>query len=188
MSEETKTTQTEATQVNQPSTEAGKNNVEQSVPLTRFSEVNNKMKAQAEELSTFKAKEAERLEQEKIKAGEFQTVINDQKKQIAELTKVQTEWNTFQKETKTSLMEKLPEDKKLFGENMDLVTLQKFVDAEVQSAPVGAGKMPTDRQGVNPTGEFGGYNSHEEWAEKDPAGYQQARNPLSGGGIKIAYE
>ena len=188
MSEENTTAQSDENAVNNPSTEAGKNNVEQSVPLTRFSEVNNKMKTQAEELSTLKAKEQDRLEQEKIKAGEFQTVINDQKQQIAELTKVQNQWNTYQKETKTSLMEKLPEDKKLFGENMDLVTLQKFVDAEVQSAPVGAGKMPTDRQGVNPTGEFGGYNSHQEWAEKDPNGYQQARNPLSGGGIKIAYE
>ena len=41
---EDKTTQTEATQVNPPSTEASQNNVSDGIPKTRFDEVNNKYK------------------------------------------------------------------------------------------------------------------------------------------------
>ena len=37
---ENNTTQTEATQVNQPSTEASKNNVSDGIPKSRFDEVN----------------------------------------------------------------------------------------------------------------------------------------------------
>tara|TARA_Y100001938_G_scaffold151183_1_gene247041 strand:+ start:13346 stop:13918 length:573 start_codon:yes stop_codon:yes gene_type:complete len=178
MSEENKAVQSEDNAVNNPTTEGSKNNVEQSVPLTRFSEVNNKMKAQSEELAELKSKEKERLEQEQIKAGEFQTVINDQKKQIEELTKVQNEWNTYQQDTRASLMDKLSDDKKVFGENMDLGTLQKFVESEMQSKPASAGKMNSQRQGVNPVGEFGGYSSYVEWATKDPIGYEKANGQV----------
>ena len=50
-----------------------------------------------------------------------------------------------------------------------------------------ANKTNSARQGVNPTGEFGGYGSPQEWAEKDPKGYQEANNTVTGSGIKIGY-
>ena len=86
-------------------------------------------------------------------------------------------------------MEKLSETDREFGEGMALVKLQKFVESKVQTNP-NAGKIDASRQGVNPkVGEFGGYTSHQEWATKDPAGYQRERNPLDAqDGIKIAYE
>ena len=55
MSEENKTTHTEANQVNQPSTEAGKNNVSEGIPQSRFNEVNtqkNEYKSQVSELQS----------------------------------------------------------------------------------------------------------------------------------------
>ena len=36
-------------------------------------------------------------------------------------------------------------------------------------------------------GEFGGYESYAEWAQKDPKGYVQANNTLQGNNIKIGY-
>ena len=49
--------------------------------------------------------------------------------------------------------------------------------------------MNSQRQGVNPTGEYGGYNSAVEWATNDPEGYKASRNVVGGpNGIKIAYE
>ena len=82
MSEENNTAQSDENAVNNPSTEASKNNVEQSVPLSRFSEVNNKAKEMADELQQYKAKEAQRVEAEKVARGEFEIVLAEKYKLI----------------------------------------------------------------------------------------------------------
>ena len=189
MSEENTTAQSDENAVNNPSTEAVEKNVEQSVPLSRFSEINSKYKSANEQLEKYKLEEAKRTEAEKVAKGEFDAVLAEKDKIIQEQAPVVAHWKDYTTKRRANLIEKLPEEKKVFGEQMkDLDMLEQYVETEVQSAPVGAGKMPTDRQGVKPTGEYGGYNSPQEWAEKDPNGYQQARNPLGAGGIKIAYE
>ena len=50
MSEENTTAQSDENAVNNPSTEAVEKNVEQSVPLSRFSEINSKYKSANEQL------------------------------------------------------------------------------------------------------------------------------------------
>jgi predicted house-cleaning noncanonical NTP pyrophosphatase (MazG superfamily) len=191
MSEE-KTMQSDDNAVNNPSTKGSENN---DVPYDRFQEVNtqkNDWKAQAEKakakLAEIEAKNAKAREAKMVENEEYKALIAEKDATITKLTEVKTQWDTYQEETRASLMEKLPESKREFGEGMELVKLQKYVDAEVLSNPANAGKTNSARQGVNPTGEFGGYNSPQEWATNDPKGYEAARNPLKNNGIKIAYE
>ena len=115
---------------------------------------------------------------------EYKTLLAEKDAQISKLTEVSNQWNTYQEETRTSLMEKLPEGKREFGEGMDLSKLQKFVETEVQSVNPNAGKTNSARQGVNPTGEFGGYGSYEEWASKDPVGCEKHLEQSTIGFIK----
>ena len=55
---------------------------------------------------------------------------------------------------------------------MKLNDLEDFVDLETSSQS--AGKTNPSRAGVTPTGEFGGYNSWEEFAVKDPKNAEKA--------------
>ena len=187
MSEET-TVQSEENAVNNPTSEGSKTN---EVPYDRFAEVNtqkNEWKSQAEtamsklaeiEAGQVKAREAKMVENE-----EYKTLLAEKDAKIANLTDVSNQWNTYQEETRTSLMEKLPEGKREFGEGMDLSKLQKFVETEVQSVTPNAGKTNAARQGVNPSGEFGGYNNSSEWAQKDPVGFTRNLEQTVPGYIK----
>ena len=68
---------------------------------------------------------------------------------------------------------------------MKLTDLEEFVSLETTSQS--AGKTNPSRAGVSPAGDFGGYSSYGEWANKDPKGYAKATSSLEGRGIKIAY-
>ena len=177
MSEE-KTVQSNENAVNNPTTEGSKNN---DIPYDRFQEVNaqkNDWKAQAESANTklaeIEAKNAKAREAKMVENEEFKTLLAEKDATISKLTEVQTQWNTYQEETRTNLMDKLPENKREFADGMDLSKLQKFVETEVQAVNPNAGKTNSSRQGVNPSGEFGGYSSWAEFAMKDPKGAEKA--------------
>ena len=190
MSEET--VQSNDNAVNNPSTEASKTN---EVPYDRFQEVNaqkNQYKEQVETMQTklneIEASNAKAREEKMMKNEEYKTLIAEKDAQISKLTDVSNQWNTYQEETRASLMEKLPEEKRQFGEGMDLSKLQKFVETEVQAVNPNAGKTNSQRQGVNPNGgEFGGYSSMAEWAEKDPIGYTAQNQSPNSKGIVLGY-
>ena len=191
MSEET-TVQSNENAVNNPTSEGSKTN---EVPYDRFAEVNtqkNEWKAQAEtanaKLAEFETKAAKAREAKMVENEEYKTLLAEKDAEISKLTEVSNKWNTFQEETRTSLMEKLPEGKREFGEGMDLSKLQKFVETEVQAVNPNAGKTNSQRQGVNPNGgEFGGYSSMAECAEKDPIGYTAQNQSPNSKGIVLGY-
>ena len=192
MSEET-TAQSNENAVNNPTNEGSKTN-ENMVPQSRVSEISaqkNEWKAQAEtanaKLAEFEEKAAKAREAKMVENEEYKTLLAEKDAEIANLTNVSNQWNTYQEETRASLMEKLPEGKREFGEGMDLSKLQKFVETEVQSVNPNANKTNSARQGVNPSGEFGGFSSHAEWADKDPSGYEQSNLTATGKGIRIGY-
>ena len=184
--------------VNNPSTEAGENNdgmVSQSVFQSRLSKISsqkNEATARADEMSArvveLEAKETERIEADRMLKGEQDVIISEQKLRIEALTKIETAYNTKDAADRERYMARLSDADKEFGEGMETSKLGKFSEGRVQNP--NAGKTNSQRQGVTPNGgEFGGYNSPQEWANRDPQGYKNARNPLnSNNGIKIAYE
>ena len=109
-------------------------------------------------------------------------LITELKQKLETATEKADHWTTYQEDRRATLTEKLPENRREFTEGMDLTKLEKFVDSEVQSA--NANKTNSARQGVNPSGEFGGFKSYEEWAMKDPAGCEAYLQNSTDGFIK----
>jgi len=198
MSEENMIVQSDDSTINDPSTKAGENNdnVSQDVFQKRISKISSqkneaisKAEALQERLNEWEAKDNARVEEDRIKNGEMQTILNEQKQTINTLTNRLKGKDEFENTIRNQYLEKLPEEQRTFGEDLSTPKLMQFVDNQVQSIPVNAGKLGSDRQGVNPSGEFGGYSSPAEWASQDPDSYKASRNPIAGpAGIKIAYE
>ena len=193
MSEE-KTTQTEATQVNPPSTEASQNNVSDGIPKTRFDEVNNKYKdgvTQNQELQAQLDKmiaDKEAARKNKLeKEGEYKTLLEESN---AKLEKAQVDvkaWSEYKENKRSTLMEQLTDDSdKSIAGDLSLEKLELYVGKVTNTA----NPLPTNtsRAGSQqPQGDFGGYESYEEWATKDPKSYKEANQTNSTKGITIGY-
>ena len=166
--------------------------IKNDVPYDRFQEVNqqkNEFKGQLESLQTEIAKiksEKDSARQEAMKKNEeFETLYNETNSKLTETNTINEGLKKDVATFRAGLLEQLPEERREFGASMDMATLQKFVTTELQTA--NADKTNQSRPGNQPGGEFGGFSSYEEWATKDPKGYQEANNSLNGKGIKIGY-
>ena len=191
---EDKTTQTEANQVKQPSTEASQNNVSDGIPKTRFDEVNNKYKdmtTQNQELQAqldkIKADQEATRQKQLEKQGEYKTLLDEAN---LKLEKAQTDvkaWSEYKENKRSTLMEQLTDDSdKSIAEGLSLEKLELYVGKVTNTA----NPLPTNtsRAGSQqPQGDFGGYESYEQWATKDPEGYKKANQANSSKGITIGY-
>ena len=192
--EENKTTQTEATQVEQPSTEASKNNVsEGNIPQSRFNEVNtqkNEYKTQVSDLQSqldkVKADQETARNKELEKQGEYKKLLEEANAKLEKSSVVVKEYEEYKTNKRDSLMESLTEDTdKSIAEGLSLDKLELYVSKvnKASSLPTNTSRAANQQ----PKGNFGGYSSYAEWATKDPEGYQKANNSVAGSGIKIGY-
>ena len=191
MSEESKTNIVEENNETNPSTDAGKNN---DIPYSRFQEVNTAKKELqdqnaklTEQLNTIDAENKVKREERMKKNEDYTTLIAEKDAEIDKLSGFKTQWNEYEASRRDALQSKLPENKQKFASSMKLVELEEFVDIETANLNKGTG-MDSSRVGAKATnsGEFNGYSSYAEWAEKDPNSYEQA-NRLASSGIKIGY-
>ena len=192
---EDKTTQTQETEVNQPSTEASQNNVQDGmIPRSRLNEVNNKYKdsltqnqdLQAQ-LDKLKAdKETARIG-ELEKQGEYKKLLEEANAKLKESSVVVKEYEEYKTNKRNTLMEQLTEDNdKSIAESLPLDKLELYVGKVTNTA----NPLPTNTSRAasqQPQGDFGGYESYEEWASKDPKGYKEANQTNSTKGIVIGY-
>ena len=193
MSEEN-TTQTQANEVKQPSTEASSNNVSDGIPKTRFDEVNNQKNDYKSQVSNLQAQldkvtanqEATR-KAELEKQGEYKTLLEESN---AKLEKAQVDvkaWGEYKTNKRNTLMEQLTEDNdKSIAESLPLDKLELYVSKVTNTA----NHLPTNTSRASsqqPQGDFGGYESYEEWATKDPKSYKEANQANSTKGIVIGY-
>ena len=191
MSEEN-TTQTEANQVNKPSTEASQNNVQDNIPKSRFDEVNtqkNDYKSQVSDLQSqldkFKSDQESARQKQLEKQGEYKTLLDEANAKLEKSSVVVKEYEEYKSNKRNSLMETLTEDTdKSIAEGLSLDKLELYVSKvnKVNSLPTNTSRAANQQ----PQGDFGGYSSYAEWAAKDPKGYQAATGGTLGG-IKIAY-
>ena len=193
MSEEN-TTQTQANEVKQPSTEASKNNVSDGmVPRSRLNEVNSKYKDSLSEnqnlqaqLDKVKADQEASRKAELEKQGEYKTLLDEAN---AKLEKAQVDvkaWGEYKTNKRNSLMEQLTEDTdKSIAESLPLEKLELYVGNinKRNSLPTNNARAASQQ----PQGDFGGYESYEEWAAKDPNSYKEANQANSTKGIVIGY-
>ena len=172
-----------------PSTQA---DVKNDVPYDRFQEVNgqkNQFKSENESLKAenakLKAAEEDARQQTLKKNSEFETLYNEtdamNKKQAEQIKAFEAK----ELEESERLDAKIPEDQRVFTKGMTNAVKAQYIE-QLQSN-VNAGKTDSSRAGTTAKGEFNGYSSYAEWAQKDPKSYTQANNTLQGSDIKIGY-
>ena len=178
MSEEN-TTQTQANEVKQPSTEASSNNVSDGIPKSRFDEVNNQKndyKSQVSDLQAqldkVKANQEATRKAELEKQGEYKTLLDEAN---AKLEKAQVDvkaWGEYRTNKRNSLMEQLTEDTdKSIAESLPLEKLELYVGNinKRNSLPTNNARAASQQ----PQGDFGGYDSIQEFAMQDPKGAEK---------------
>ena len=175
MSEESKTNAVEENNVENPSTDASKNN---DIPYSRFQEVNTAKKELQDQvakmqgqLNTIDADNKAKREDRLKKNEEYTTLIAEKDAEIEKLSGFKTQWNDYEASRRDALQSKLPENKQKFASTMNLTDLEEFVDIETTNANKGTG-IDSSRAGAKPqaAGEFGGYSSMQEFAMRDPKG------------------
>ena len=190
MAEEVKNTpQAEDNSVSNPSTQA---DIKNDVPYDRFQEVNgqkNQFKSENEglkaELAKVKVAQEDARQDALKKNSEFETLYNETDAMNKKLTEQNEVFKKREQEDRERMIEKVPEEQRVFTEGMSNSVLAQYIEQNQTSA--NAGKTDSSRAGVTAKGEFGGYSSHAEWATKDPQGYKQANMTPEAHGIKIGY-
>ena len=191
---EDNTTQTEANQVKQPSTEASQNNVSDGIPKSRFDEVNNKYKdmtTQNQELQAqldkIKADQEATRQKQLEEQGKWKDIAEERGKELEKTQADLKVWSEYKTNKRNTLMEQLTDDSdKSIAEGLSLEKLELYVGKVTNTA----NPLPTNtsRAGSQqPQGDFGGYESYEQWATKDPEGYKKANQANSSKGITIGY-
>ena len=172
-----------------PSTETSNKNV----PYDRFQEVVASKNEMAGQIGKLQA-QIDKMNQDNKSKAEAKMVEDGKLKEALDIVtqerdsfKTQSEqWNKYQTDKRENLMSKLTDDTdKSIAEGLtDLSKLETYVNKVVT---VNAPSTSTARATTGKAGDFGGYSSYAEWAEKDPKGYQEANNTVTGSGIKIGY-
>ena len=187
MAEEVKNTpQAEDNSVPNPSTQA---DVKNDVPYDRFQEVNgqkNQFKSENEglkaELAKQKAVQEDARQEALKKNSEFETLYNETDAINKKLTEQNEVFKKREQEDRERMVDKVPEEQRVFTEGMSNSVLAQYIEQNQTSA--NAGKTDSSRAGVTAKGEFGGYGSPQEFAQKDPTGFQKHLEQTVQGYIK----
>ena len=186
--EQSVTPQAEENSETNPNTQVADKN---DVPYTRFQEVNglkNQFKSENEglkaELEKVKAAQEDARQEALKKNSEFETLYNEADGLVKKQAEQIKAFEKREQEDRDRMIEKVPEDQRVFTKGMSNAVLAQYIEQSQISA--NAGKTDSSRAGNTAKGEFGGYDSAAEWAQKDQEGYQKARG-ITGSGIKIAY-
>ena len=178
MSEEN-TTQTEANQVKQPSTEASSNNVSDGIPKSRFDEVNNQKNDYKSQVSNLQAQldkvkaDQEASRKAKLeKEGEYKTLLDEANAKLEKTSVVVKEYEEYKTNKRNTLMGQITDDNdKSIAESLPLDKLELYVSkvTKVNSVPTNTNRAASNA----PQGDFGGYDSIQEFAVKDPQGAEK---------------
>ena len=176
MSEEKIETQaTQDTEVKNPSTKAEDKNV----PYNRFAEVNQakndlatqngKLQAQIDKMNE---NQKQQQQAKLVEDGKLQEALGIVSKERDTFKTQAEQWNQYQADKRESLMGKLTDDtdKSIADGLTDLNKLETYVNKVIN---VNAPSTSTARATSGKVGELGGYGSIEEFAQKDPKGFEQ---------------
>ena len=175
MSDENVTQTTEETQDINPSTEASTKNV----PYDRFQEVVQSKNDMAGQIGKLQAQidkmnqtTKQQQEAKMVEDGKLKEALDIVTKERDDFKKQSDSWLSYQTDKRESLMKKITnDDDKSIAEGLsDLNKLESYVNKVTN---VNAPSTSTARAASGKAGEFGGYSSITEFAQKDPKGFEQ---------------
>ena len=147
-----------------PSTEGSSNNVMQSIPKSRFDEINAKRKDAENALANLKAKNEERDRLLLEEQGKFKEVNEKLKAENKDLQSKSVKWDNYLNNRRTALMENLSDAQKEIADGMPLEKLEKYVSTLIETAEQEKPKStfsdsPSAFQKSNP--------SNKHWVDQD---------------------
>ena len=182
--EQVNTPQAEQNSETNPSTQADNKN---DVPYTRFQEVNQKMRSieselikEREEKATLKAEKEEARQKSLKDKEEYKTLYEEVNSELGSVKEQNEAYKKRELEDRERMVEKVPEDQRVFTEGMSNSVLAQYIEQNQTSA--NAGKTDSSRAGTTAKGEFNGYSSYAEWATKDPKGYEEVNGIVGNAG------
>ena len=182
--EQVNTPQAEQNSETNPSTQADNKN---DVPYTRFQEVNQKMRSieselikEREEKATLKAEKEEARQKSLKDKEEYKTLYEEVNSELGSVKEQNEAYKKRELEDRERMVEKVPEDQRVFTEGMSNSVLAQYIEQNQTSA--NAGKTDSSRAGTTAKGEFNGYSSYAEWAAKDPKSYEQENGIVGNAG------
>ena len=114
-------------------------------------------------------------------AGEFKTILSEKDSTIESLTKKAGEYDNYLNTRKSELLESFSEDDREQFNHLPLSDIEKLSKRlNIQSSNVP--NVPEGRDAK--LGEFGGYGSAQEFAQKDPIGFTRHLEATVEGYIK----
>ena len=117
-------------------------------------------------------------------AGEFKTILAEKDSEIESLNKKASEYDNYLNTRKSELLESFSEDDREQFNHLPLSDIEKLA----KRLNVSKSNVPNVPEGRDAKlGEFGGYESYEEWAAKDPDGYKKSNQSPTSQGMKIGY-
>ena len=156
----------------------GNTEVEKNVPYDRFQEVVSSKNEMASEIGKLQAQidkmsadNKSKAEAKMVEDGKLKEALDIVTKERDDFKASSDQWTTYQAEKRESLMSKLTTDEdKSIGEGLgDLNKLESYVNKVVN---VNAPSTSKARATTGKVGEFGGYGTVEEFAQKDPRGFE----------------
>ena len=165
MSEEQGTTQAQEVEKKKESVDLSK-----FVPVAEFLSYKKKVEA-------FETAEEKRKERE-MSAEQRAVKLEKEKAELEEsLLKKNAVLDDIVTSTRNKLIAQLPEDRQERVKDWPVEQLETYVSDFTE---LNAGKgIPGGKPGTSEVGEYGGYESFSEWANKDPEGYREYRNSES---------
>ena len=157
-----------------PKTVANDNNI----PQHRLDEVVAQRNSYRDKLNEVTAQQESDRKKELEKQGEYKTLLDEQAKELEKYKADSNAWNEYKTNKRASIMETITnDDDKLIAEDLSLAKLEKFASRVTQTNAVGT---PNQRpaNSTKGTGEYGGYSSWVEYAQKDPKGAEKAMKNL----------
>jgi hypothetical protein len=107
----------------------------QTVTIEQFNKLSDEIRTIKTERDELKTKVKTYEEKKATENGEYQKLADDRQKEIERLTGEFTtakeqadQWQNYQKERRKALTEVLPEDKRAYAKELQLTTLEKFVE------------------------------------------------------------
>ena len=140
------------------------------IPQARFNEVNAQYKEVSQKLANYEAEKEEARKKQLQEQGKHEELIGEQKKELERLQTFETDVMAQRKAEKADLLSQLPEDQQGIYSELSTPALRKHIANQVNVNPqqTKAGKPKRICNEPN-----GGYSNSNEWAQKDPKGFEQ---------------
>jgi len=164
--------------VKEPITETDSVKTENTIPYSRFKEVNDKLKEYETKLAKRDSDEETHRKAELEKQGEYKQLLAEAKAEIDSLKPYKEKLDGYVADRRDVLVSKLPESKREKYTNAPLDILEEIVEDFTKASPrAGVSNQQASR--------FGGFESLTEWARKDPQGYKKFHR--NNKGITLGY-